>query len=174
AELNALADPEVAERLERRGLLATRLDGRRLEIRVAHQLYADVTRARTPTLRQRRIARQLAEVVEATGGRRRYDPLRIATWHLAGGGGRPDLLLEGARVARWRYDFPLAETLARAAVAAGAGPEAAQLAAYVAGLQGRTEEADRELAALAEQATDDEQRGRIALARFDTQIVGSG
>ena len=43
------------------------------------------------------------------------DILRVATWRLRAGGGRADVLLEGAAIARWRYDFPLAERLARAA-----------------------------------------------------------
>lgn len=174
AELVALADLDLVERLERRSLLASRMDGRRLEVRLAHPLYGDVVRARTPALRQRRIARSLADVLVATGSRRRDDALRAAIWHLAGGGARPDLLLAGAWSARWRYDFPLAERLARAAVAAGAGFDAATLAAELAGLQGRTEQARRELAELAEQASDDDQRGRIAIARDDNLAVWTG
>ena len=174
AELSALADPDVAERLERRALLTSRTDGRRLEVRLAHPLYGDVVRAQTPTLRQRRLAQSLAEVIETAGARRRDDALRIATWRLAGGGGRPDLLLAGASSARWRYDYPLAERLARAAAEAGAGFAADSLAAQLAGIQGRTEDAERELAALATRAGDDQQRARIAIARFDNSVVWTG
>jgi DNA-binding CsgD family transcriptional regulator len=174
AELGELADPALAEQLERRALLAARLDGRRLEVRLAHPLYGDVLRAQTPALRRRAIARSLAEVIEAAGMRRREDALRVATWHLFGGGGPPDVLLAGARSARWRYDFPLAERLARGAVAAGAGFDAAALAAELASLQGRAEEAEGELAALSTQATDDGQRGRIALARMDNSVLWKG
>src|SRR5690606_13026536 len=86
--------------------------------------------------------------------------------HLAGGG-RAAVLVEGATIARWRYDFPLAERLARAAVDRGAGFDAALLAAQVAGLQGRRDDAEAELAALAAGAADDGQRAAVAAARFD-------
>ena len=40
-----------------------------------------------------RLARSLAELIETVGARRREDSLRVATSHLVGGNGRPDLLL---------------------------------------------------------------------------------
>ncbi|MGH9281809.1 MAG: AAA family ATPase [Acidimicrobiales bacterium] len=102
AELSAIGDPDLAESLERKSLLLSRTDSRRLEIRLAHPLYGDVLRARIPALRCRSIARALAEAVEATGARRREDTLRVATWRLDGGGARPDLMLAAATPARWR------------------------------------------------------------------------
>jgi DNA-binding CsgD family transcriptional regulator len=166
AELTALADPAEAEHLEREDLVSSTLDGHRLEVWLAHPMYGDVLRSRLPALRERTIARALAEVVEAHGARRRQDILRVANWRLVGGGGKPDMMLEGATTARWRYDYPLAERLARAAVNAGAGFDAALLAAELASLQGRTGEAERELAVLADQATNDAQRARVAIPRF--------
>src|SRR5207249_10655478 len=130
-------------------------DGHRVEVRLAHPLYGDVLRARMPAMRLPEIARSLAEAVEATGGRRREDTLRVATWRLEGGGARPGLMLAAATTARWRYDFPLAERLAAAAVEAGAGFEAELLAAQLVCLQGRAEEAHLRLVALAEQAQND-------------------
>ena len=150
AELASLGDPHVGEHLERQGLLVSRTDGHRLELRLAHPLYGEVLRTRIPALRVRALARSLAEAVEETGARRREDTLRVATWRLDGGGGRPELMLAAATTARWRYDFPLAERLARAAVDAGAGFERRLLAAQLASLQGRGEEAEQELAALAQ------------------------
>jgi DNA-binding CsgD family transcriptional regulator len=171
AELATLSDPEVAEALERRGLLASHLDGRRLQVHLAHPIYGDVIRSRTPALRARTIAESLAGAVERTRPERHEDVLRVATWRLLAGGGDPDVLLQGATIARWRYDFALAESLARAAVDAGAGFDAALLAAHLASLQGRRDEAEDELATLVTQAGDDNQRGQIAVARFDNIVT---
>jgi DNA-binding CsgD family transcriptional regulator len=172
AELEQLAEPTLAETLERRGFLTSQLNDRRLELRLGHPIYGDVLRARMPTLRARLLARSLAETVEGTGMRRREDVLRVATWHLTGGGGAPQLLLEAAQTARWRYDFPLAERLARAALSGGAGFEARLLVAQLASLQGRVVEAEQDLTALAATAQGDEEQGRIALTRMDYAVLG--
>lgn len=170
AELTTLGDPALAEALERQGILSSRMSRRRLEVAFAHPIYGEVVRARIPAVRARAIARALAERIEATGARRRDDALRIASWRLIGGGGRPEVMLAGAQAARWRYDFPLAERLARAAHDLGAGFDAALLAAEAAGLQGRTRQAEHELTELASQVLHDgtdAQRGRVALTRID-------
>ncbi len=169
----ALADSAVAEACERKGLISSRFDGQRLEIRLAHPLYHDVMRPRIPALRARKIARALAEATEATGARRRDDMLRVATWRLEGGGARPELMRHAATIARSRHDYPLAERLARAAVAAGGKFEAELLCAQLAGLQGRSEEYERELARLAGEATTDAQRGVVAVSRLE-QLYHSG
>jgi DNA-binding CsgD family transcriptional regulator len=177
AELDGLSDPGLAESLERRELLASHVDGRRITVRLAHPLYGDVVRARTPALRAVAIARSLADAVEASGSEREEDVLRLATWRLASGGGPADVLLRGAAVARWRYDFRLAEALALAAAETGAGFDAELLAAKVASLQGRRDEAEDRLAALAERAADggdDDDRGRVAIARFDNSVAWIG
>lgn len=174
AELASLSDPAVAEALERRGLLTSRVDGRRLQIRLAHPIYGDVLRSRTPALRARAVARSLAEVAERTRLRRHEDILRVANWHLLDGGGHPDRLLDAANIARGRHDLALAERLARAAVERGAGPDAALLAAHLAGQQGRRSEAEQQLAVLASDAGPDAQRGRAAVARFDNALARTG
>jgi DNA-binding CsgD family transcriptional regulator len=174
AELATLFDPALAEALERRNLLASHLEGRRLQLHLAHPIYGDVLRAGTPALRTRKIAELLADAFEAIGYERHEDLLRVATWRYMAGGGDPDVLLEGATIARWRYDFPLAENLARAAVDAGAGFDAALLAAHLAGLQGRRDEAEGELVRLAAEAVDDVQRGQVAVTRFDNTFVVTG
>src|SRR5581483_4037742 len=50
-ELTVAGDPAVGERLERAGLLVSARNGRRLEIRLCHPLYADVLRDGIPALR---------------------------------------------------------------------------------------------------------------------------
>jgi len=174
AELSRLADPALAEGLERRGLLAVDRSGHRLEIHLAHPLYGDVLRARTPAMRVPKIALALAEVFEASDARRPEDILRIATLRLESGGGDPEMLLAAARTARWSYDFPLAERLARAAIELGAEVEAAVLAAQLAALQGRGVEAETALADLASAVTDDAHRGLIAVIRLDNYAVNLG
>ena len=174
AELAALSDWRVADALERKALLVSTLNRRRLEVRLAHPLYGDVLRARIPAVRMQSIARSLADVVEATGARRREDSLRVGTWRLDGGGGEPALLLAAASTARWRYDFPLAERLARAAAEVGGGFEAALLAAQVVSLQGRGVEAEAELGPLARQAATDAERGAVVLTRLDNLAFSMG
>jgi DNA-binding CsgD family transcriptional regulator len=170
AELTAVGDLAVAEDLERKGLLTSFSEGARLQIRLAHPVYGDVLQTRMPALRMRSVARALAEAVEKTGARRREDVLRVGTWRLEGGGAQPDLMLAAATAARWRYDFPLAERLARSARHAGAGFDAALLEAQLATVQGRAAAAEGELASLADQAGDDARRGAVAVARLDNYL----
>jgi len=63
-ELQTVADPRHAEELERSGLLVGELSGRRLQLRPAHPLYADVLRTTTPATRAITVARLLAEAVD--------------------------------------------------------------------------------------------------------------
>ena len=77
-------------------------------------------------------------------------------------------MLRAATIARWRYDFPLAERLAGAAVGDGAGFEARLLAAQLASLQGRAEEALEEFSRLAQEAETDAEQGILAVGRIDT------
>ncbi len=175
AELGALSSADVAEVLERRGLMASFVDGRRLQLRAAHPLYSDVVRARIPAIRLRTIARSLADALEVTGTSRREDPLRVATWRLDGGGvADPALMLSAAATARWRYDFALAERLGVAAVAAGAGFGASLLVAHLASLQGRTNEAEEQLARLAPQAATEGERVQATLVRLENLLFALG
>jgi DNA-binding CsgD family transcriptional regulator len=80
----------------------------------------------------------------------------------------------GALAARGRHDHSLAERLARAAIAEGAGFDARFMAAEAAHAQGRTAQAERELAALAADAGSDAERARVALLRFDDTFFLQG
>jgi DNA-binding CsgD family transcriptional regulator len=173
-ELAALGDAVIAERLESSGLLTAHNEGRRLQLRLAHPLYGDVLRSAIPRLRVRLITRSLAEVVEATGARRREDTLRLATWRLDGGGGSPTLMLAAAREARWHYDFDLAERLVNAAISAGADFDAELLATQIAILQGHPVEAETALAHLTNRCATDEQRCLVAVARIDNLVYYLG
>jgi hypothetical protein len=72
--LETLALSEDLDALDRAGLLEIVPDPRRTDVRIAHPLHGELLRATTPPLRARTIRRQVAEALEATGGRR-YDDL---------------------------------------------------------------------------------------------------
>jgi DNA-binding CsgD family transcriptional regulator len=168
--IGAGTDLEV---LEHRGLTQVERTGRRLEARLAHPLYGEVLRSRLSPLRARAAARALADALESTGARRREDTLRVAALRLDGGGLlRPEIMLRAARTARERFDFPLAERLARAAVDAGAGFEAGLLLGQLCWLQGRPEEAEHKLSTLAAQAATDSQRAMLAGTRMTILYIG--
>jgi DNA-binding CsgD family transcriptional regulator len=174
AELVALADLPSAERLEERGFLATRMEGDRREVRPAHPVYGDVVRAQTPTLRVARLAKLLADTVESRGLNHPRDVLRVAAWRLDGGGGSPEVMLAAAQAARWTYDFRLAERLVERALVVGAGFDAALLAAELAGLLGRFDDAEAQLAQLSERADTDQEKALVALSRLNNHAFYSG
>lgn len=174
--LNALvADgAELAEDLEARGFLVSRYEGRRLMIRMAHPVYTDAVLHNLSAVRRRRLAKSLADVAQDVGDLGADGVIRAAAWSLDGGLHRPELMLEAARHARWTYDFGLAARLARAAAEDGAGFEAELLCGQLAYLQGRAGDAESALARLAESATNDDERTRIALARLECAMFGGG
>jgi DNA-binding CsgD family transcriptional regulator len=173
-ELAQLVDPMAIESLEQKGLIATRADGRRVEVWLGHPVYGDVMRVGISALRERNMARALAEVFEEAGGSRPKDGLLLASLRLVGGGGSRELLEGGAIAARTRHDHSLAERLARAAIDEGSGFVARYVAAEAAHFQGRLEEAERELGLLARDATGDNERVSVAILRFDNTFFLHG
>jgi DNA-binding CsgD family transcriptional regulator len=169
--LDQLADPDAIASLEDRGAIASRKDGRRLQVSLAHPVFGDVVRLGISARRERTLARALAD---ASGGRRREDTLHLASLRLVGGGGSPELLLAGAQAARDQRDFELTERMARAAIDSGAGFEARLLAAEAAHARGRSRQAEEELAALALVATAVSEQVRVALLRFDHAFFSTG
>jgi hypothetical protein len=125
ALLESMTVPEALEDAERQALIEVSQDGVRSQARLAHPIYGEVLRRRTPRSRLRRICTTLAEAVEGTGMRRREDLLHVARWRLEGGaGGDPVLLTEAAGRARQMFDMDLAARLARAAFDSGGGVQA--------------------------------------------------
>ena len=174
AELDQLADPAAVATLERKGLITSRRDGRRIQAWLAHPVYGDVVRVGISALREQAISRSLAEAIETVGGPRRDDILLLASLRLAGGGGTAGLLTAGASAARARHDHPLAERLARAAIDEGGGFEPRYVAAEAAHFQGRPGQAEDELAELAADAASDAERASVALLRFDNAFFLRG
>jgi hypothetical protein len=136
--LDQLADAAAIEALEDGGLISSRMDGRRLQVCLAHPVYGDVVRAGINPRRRRVLARELAE---ASRGRRQDDTLLLASLRLVGGDGSSELLLAGAKAACERRDYELTERMARAAVDSGEGFEARLLAAEATHRSGRHEQA---------------------------------
>jgi DNA-binding CsgD family transcriptional regulator len=166
--IQALAPARVVEALQRKGLLTEDTDGRRLTARLAHPLYGEVLRARTPPVQARTIRRRLAETLEAAGGRRREDLLRVATWRLdALERGSPALLVAAARRAMSVLDFRLAERLARAAADGEGGFDAARALAEAVVGQGRMEEAEALFGDLERAAGGEAERAAAALAHAE-------
>ena len=145
------ADPADVETAEDRALIRVTVDGRRRDVRLAHPLYGAVVRRRSPVTRSRRLLARLADLVAETGARRRDDLLRVAVWRLDSDTAQDgSMLLDAAVQAFGRYDLELAQRLADAARAAGAGYDAADLLAAVLLSADRPQEA----MAVLDQATD--------------------
>jgi DNA-binding CsgD family transcriptional regulator/type II secretory pathway predicted ATPase ExeA len=169
--LDELTERAAVESLEDKGFLTSGMDGRRLQVRLAHPVLTDVVRLGITPRRERALARALAET---SVGRRREDTLLMASLRLVGGGGNAELLLAGAKAARESRDFGLTERLARAAIEQGAGFDARLLAAEAAHLGRRHGEAERELGVLARDAATDSERIRVALLQFDLAFFSRG
>lgn len=164
--IERLSSDAALERLERVGLLATEVDDRRVQARLAHPLHGDVLRERTPVTRARAVRRALADEVESAGVRRRGDILRVAVWRLDGGGtAKPELLLAAARQAAFANNHEVAIRLAREALAGAPGFEAGHLLADALYSSGRVEETEQVLATVAPLAETEAERTTLALLR---------
>ncbi|MFI0356697.1 LuxR C-terminal-related transcriptional regulator [Actinomadura sp. 9N407] len=177
AMLHELAGADAVGRVRRRQLVTVAPDARgaRRQLRLAHPLYGEVVRAGTGPLPARARLRRMAEAVEGTGGRRREDVLRVATWRLDSGGETdPGLLLRAAWLAWSALDLELAARLGSAALHAylarparrpGSAGQAAALLATVLHFADRDEEAEAALREVAGRLQDDRERGLHAGAR---------
>ncbi|MFJ6195447.1 LuxR C-terminal-related transcriptional regulator [Micromonospora sp. NPDC092111] len=164
--LNQAADPADVETAEERGLITAVQDDRRVDVRLAHPLYGEVIRRRCPVSRTRRLQAHLAERLELVGARRRGDLLRVAVWRLDSGTAQDPALLLGAAVQAFtRYDVPLATRLARAALDADGGFDAAELLATILMFGDRPDEAIRVLDAVSGDIAHDERRSRWLTVR---------
>lgn len=161
---------EDTEELENRQLLESfRTDSGDIELRVRLPIAAEIIRKSTPPGRARRIARQLVETLAGVV----EEASRVAEWRLRGGGGAPDELYHAAQSAAGRHEHELALRLAEAAAGAGAGFSAKLLAAHLEGYLHGPEATERRLALLADDAVDDDQRGRLAVARLENLLVST-
>ncbi|WP_406037173.1 LuxR C-terminal-related transcriptional regulator [Micromonospora sp. NBC_00898] len=154
------------ETAEERGLIRLVHDDRRLNVRLAHPLYGEVMRRQCPVSRTRRLQATLADLLEQVGKRRRDDLLRVAVWRLDSGTAQdPALLLAAAAQAFGRYDVPLATRLARAALEADGGFDAAELLATILMFADRPDEAIEVLDSVAGNVRSDRRRSRWLTVR---------
>ena len=164
--LDQLAPGRPAEELESRGVVSVRESGLRVVMRLAHPLYGEVARAGMPVSRRRRWHAELASAVHGHGSRRREDALQTATWSLdSDEQPSTEALLVALTQAQWRFDLPLAERFARAALAAGGGVKVQVALSEAIFRQGRGEEALDILAQAAVEVVTPEEIAEVADAR---------
>lgn len=159
--IERLASGSALESLERKGVVVTELDDRRIQARLAHPMHGEVLRDRIPPLRARSVRRALADAVESSGARRRGDVLRVAVWRLdAGGDTNASSFVEAAQQAKFANDFGVALRLAQRAYEVDPGFESGHTYADVLYDLGETELLEDVLGAIADLADGD---GEVAL-----------
>ena len=187
AELLAVGEPLGADLVEvlvpgidladeeRRGTIVVEESGRRAEVRLAHPLFGEVLRARMPVLQRRRLQRLLADALEAAGGQRRGDVLRLATWRVESGSAvDAGLLTRAARGARQVFDAELAARLARASLDVAPSFEAGWLRGASLSELGRFDEAAGVLDCLVGTEPDCTARQLLARERAWAMFHGTG
>ena len=164
--LHRLAEPAAVETAERFRLIEVVQDGRRLEARLAHPLYGEAIRARTPKTTERRIHTRLAQALAATGGRRTGDTLRRARHTLdSDQPADPGLLTQAAARAIGLYQLDLAARCARGAIDAGGPVEAGIMLGIALSWLNRGAEAEATMAADAHRAATEHQITTMAFIR---------
>jgi DNA-binding CsgD family transcriptional regulator len=122
--VEAVCSHAATAQAESEAVIAAVQSRRREELRLVHPLYAQVVRSGLGSSRRRELAKRVAEALAGIGTRRRDDQLRVVVMQLDGGVPMQGRVLDAAaREAGSRGDLVVAERLARAAVAAGGGPE---------------------------------------------------
>lgn len=137
------AGDAVSAALLRRGLVSMVVRGRRHDVEIGHPLYAEVLAAQMSPTERRDAGLRLADLIEASGARRRTDSLLIVTCRLSAGAAvEPARLVAAGRNAISMTDYDLAERLSLHRSIAGT-PEGVALLARARAGQGRFDEADR-------------------------------
>lgn len=166
---------EIVDRLERQDLVTIRRDDRREQASLSHPVYRDLLRAALSPEAVADAQERLAAAVEAAGGRRRGDLLRVALWRLHSPADTTvDLLIAAAHEAESRFDPELAERLGRAAVEREEGSAAWHVVASSLRSQGRVDEADEAWATALRLEPDPTERVVLAQARSANLFFGSG
>ncbi|HEY2192605.1 MAG TPA: AAA family ATPase [Actinomycetospora sp.] len=166
--------PDALSAVERKGLVVSERQDRRVELRLAHPLYGEVLRQRTSPRREKTIYRQLAESLEASGVRRSGDRLRAVTWRLAAGLPTDAEMLRVAAESTMKVDYSAAERLARAAVEQGGGYAASVVLGQVLIGLGRSAEAEELFAGLWFREDEPERRTQLAVTRVTNLYWGLG
>lgn len=164
--LVSLAGREAVSELERSGLVL--VDDVVGEARIADPVHAAVLAAHLPTAEAGRIRSRV--LVGPVGPRHPRDLLLAGRMLLDGETDHvdPAVLLGAAEQARWAADHPLAERLARAALAAGAGGRVHAVLVESLHWQGRAEDAEHAAAGSGPDGED------LAAARALNLLFGLG
>ncbi|MDT5280858.1 MAG: hypothetical protein QOJ20_2053 [Mycobacterium sp.] len=165
--LRRIADPAAIEEANLRGLIAVEAADDGIEARLAHPLYGEVRRSRSPETRLRRLRGLVAaELASAAGSDDMRNVVRRATLSLDSDvTPDADLMLKAASGAVWLGDLRLADRLAKAAIRADAAPRAYFLRAHALSWLPAGKEADDVLAELSVSELTDDDRGRLAYLR---------
>jgi DNA-binding CsgD family transcriptional regulator len=122
--VSSICEPAAVAALERRGVVRARPTAAGVQLSLDHPLFSEVVRSAIPAADWARVCRLLLEN-EHTDTSDDFGLLRVATWQMESGGViDAGLLTRAAARANALFDSALAERLARAAIDAGAGPEA--------------------------------------------------
>jgi DNA-binding CsgD family transcriptional regulator len=163
------------ESLEANGLIAVVTSERRTAVRLAHPLYGEVLRAGLTALGLRRVQRELADMVDAHGARRREDVLQVARWRVGSGGTLPaDRLLRAARLALAGHDPVLALRLVDAAGADLADVDRVEILVEAHSLTGNLDAVERLVASASDLDPSDERRAHLARRLADSRFFRAG
>jgi DNA-binding CsgD family transcriptional regulator len=174
--LTRITDPAAIEEAEVRNLVTLEPGGGKVQVRVAHPIYSEVRRRRASLTRLRRLrGLAAAELAKAGDAEDIRGVVKRAT--LSTESDLPpdaDLLTRAAHGAVWLADLHLADRLAEAAVAAGAGPEPNFVRAHALSWLARGEEADAVLNGVAAGELTDVDRARLAFLRASNMLWALG
>ncbi|MEU9335512.1 AAA family ATPase [Streptomyces sp. NPDC048290] len=132
-----LVGPAVLAELEGRGLVVSRVEGRRERLALAPASLAGAVRSVLPRLRARALLLDQVARVRAYGARRTEDTAALARWEVeATGTADPELLVRAAQQALHAGDVDTMCALARAALAHGSRPRAALMLGEALGQRG--------------------------------------
>ncbi len=166
ANFVGVAGARVLGTLTQSGLVEVRPDGQRRAVFLSHPLYGEVVRAAIPAGRAATLRIALADEIEAHGGRRRDDRLRVASLRVAAGSPvAPAALVAAAWEARAAHDPALVERLVTMALRSGPDAEATFLLGAALLDRGRYREAVATWDSLVDQPCPDELRALLATVR---------
>ena len=165
--LRRIADPDAIEEAHVRGLITVDKVDDGMEVRLAHPLYGEVRRSRSPETRLRRLRGLVAtELASVAGSDDTRNVVRRATLSLDSDlTPDADLMLRAAGGAVWFGDLRLADRLAKSAIRADGAPRAYFLRAHALSWLFAGQEADAVLAELSASELSDDDRGRLAYQR---------
>lgn len=175
ADLEQVSGLGTLERLEASGIVIVMTSGRRLAVRLAHTLYGEIVRERLPLLRRRKILRQLADLLDGYGARRREDQIRVPLWRLDSGG-EPDpvRLLRAGRLALVAHDPALALRVANPALPGDPSDEERgqrlQILAEACAMLGHPAETEHHAREAAELTISDRLRAQLAVCLAESRF----